>query len=81
VLFHQIVSKRVFFLSFLLTGFTSVLPSISFIARMTDLLSEWNGSYVNGFQAYIGVLIYKYFINTSEIRLPLSWSHKGFLMK
>jgi len=59
----------------------SVLPSISFIARMTGLLSEWNGSYVNGIQAYIGVLFYIYFINMSEIKLLLSWSHKGFLMK
>ena len=79
--FHQIVSKRVFFLSSLLTGFTSVLPSISFIARMTGLLSEWYGFCVNGTQACIGVLIYIYFINTSQIRLLLSWSHKGFLMK
>jgi hypothetical protein len=48
---------------------------------MTGLLSEWNESYVNGIQAYIGVMIYIYFINTSEIRLLLLWSHKGFLMK
>jgi hypothetical protein len=60
VLFLQIVSKRVFFLSSLLTGFTSVLRSIYFIARMTGLLSEWNESYVSGIQAYIGVMIYIY---------------------
>jgi len=43
-----------------LTGFTGVLPSIYFIARMTGLLSEWNESYVNGIQAYMGVMIYIY---------------------
>lgn len=60
MLFLQIVSKRVFFFSSLLTGFTGVLPSIYFIARMTGLLSEWNESYVNGIQAYMGVMIYIY---------------------
>jgi hypothetical protein len=62
VLFHQIVSKRVFFLSSFLTGFISVLPSV---VRMTGLLSEWNGCCVYGIQAYVDVLIDVYFINTS----------------